>query len=70
MTLRTGSAALAMGIEMHRDTTINVLLIIAGILLAFALFGAGFFFRGKISPKLLKCQLLFVGQIKGISQAC
>ena len=55
---------------MNRDTTINVLLIIAGILLAFALFGAGFFFRGKISPKLLKCQLLFVGQIKGISQAC
>jgi hypothetical protein len=36
---------------MKRDTVINVLLIIAGILLAFALFGAGAFWKGKSSSK-------------------
>lgn len=36
---------------MKRDTVINVLLIIAGIVLAFALFGAGAFWRGKSTPK-------------------
>jgi len=36
---------------MQKDTVVNVLLIIAGILLAFALFGAGFLFRGKILSK-------------------
>ena len=36
---------------MKRDTVINVLLIIAGIVLAIALFGAGAFWKGKSSPK-------------------
>jgi len=37
--------------DMQKDMVVNVLLIIAGILLAFALFSAGFLVRGKISPK-------------------
>ncbi len=32
---------------MKRDTLINILLVIAGILLAFALFGAGALWKGK-----------------------
>jgi hypothetical protein len=41
----------ATGAQMKRDTVINVLLIIAGIVLAIALFGAGAFWRGKVAPK-------------------
>lgn len=37
---------------MKRETLINVLLIIAGIVLAIALFGAGAFWKAKSSPKL------------------
>jgi len=36
---------------MNRDTVINVVLILAGIALAIALFGAGAFWKGKSSPK-------------------
>jgi len=36
---------------MKRDLVINVLLIIAGILLAFALFGAGAVWKGKMPPR-------------------
>jgi hypothetical protein len=36
---------------MKRDTVINVLLIIAGIVLAFALFGAGALWKGKETPR-------------------
>jgi hypothetical protein len=34
-----------------RDTVINVLLILAGIVLAFALFGAGAFWKGRATPR-------------------
>ena len=43
---------------MKRDTVINVLLIIAGIVLAFALFSAGAFWKGKSSLKI-SSQLTF-----------
>ena len=36
---------------MKRDTVINVLLIIAGIVLAIALFGAGVLWRSRVVPK-------------------
>jgi len=36
---------------MKRDILINVLLIIAGIALAIALFGAGAFWRSRAAPK-------------------
>jgi len=36
---------------MNRDLAINILLIVAGIVLAIALFGAGLFWRGKMAPK-------------------
>jgi len=36
---------------MKRETVINLLLILAGIVLAIALFGAGAFWKGKSSPK-------------------
>jgi len=36
---------------MKRDLLINVLLIIAGILLAFVLFGAGAMWKGKTQPR-------------------
>jgi hypothetical protein len=35
---------------MKRDTLINILLIIAGILLALALFGAGAVWKGRMKP--------------------
>src|SRR5215472_12748783 len=35
---------------MKRDTVINILLIIAGIVLAIALFGAGAVWKGKVQP--------------------
>jgi hypothetical protein len=35
---------------MKRDTVINILLIIAGIVLAIALFGAGAVWKGKVEP--------------------
>jgi hypothetical protein len=35
---------------MKRDALITVLLVIAGILLAFVLFGAGAFWKGRTSP--------------------
>ena len=35
---------------MKRDVVITVLLVIAGIILAIVLFGAGVFWRGKTSP--------------------
>ncbi len=35
---------------MKRDTVINILLIIAGIVLAIALFGAGAVLKGKLQP--------------------
>jgi hypothetical protein len=38
---------------MNRDLVINVLLIVAGIVLAFLLFGAGAVWRGKSLPKIL-----------------
>jgi hypothetical protein len=37
---------------MKRDTLINILLVIAGILLAFALFGAGALWKGK-TPRMI-----------------
>jgi len=37
---------------MTRDTVINVLLIIAGIVLAIALFGAGVFWKGKAAKPI------------------
>ena len=36
---------------MKRDTVINILLIIAGIVLAIALFGAGAVWKGKVQPR-------------------
>lgn len=36
---------------MTRDTAITVLLIVAGVILAFLLFGAGAFWGGKARPK-------------------
>jgi hypothetical protein len=36
---------------MKRDKVINLLLIIAGVMLALALFGAGAFWKGRSSPK-------------------
>jgi hypothetical protein len=36
---------------MRRDTLITVLLVIAGIVLAFILFGAGALWRGRTAPK-------------------
>jgi hypothetical protein len=36
---------------MNRDLVINVLLIVAGVLLAFLLFGAGALWRSKSRPK-------------------
>jgi len=42
---------LATGGRMKRETVINLLLILAGIVLAIALFGAGAFWKGKSSPK-------------------
>jgi hypothetical protein len=35
---------------MKRDTVINILLIIAGIVLAIVLFGAGAVWKGKVQP--------------------
>ena len=35
---------------MKRDVVITVLLVLAGIILAIVLFGAGVFWRGKTSP--------------------
>jgi hypothetical protein len=36
---------------MKRDTLVTVLLVMAGIVLAFVLFGAGAFWKGKSTPK-------------------
>lgn len=36
---------------MNRNLVINMVLIVAGILLAFALFGAGALWKGKTTPK-------------------
>lgn len=42
-----------MEIQMKRDAWINVLLIIAGIVLAIALFGAGVVWKGKSSGRIV-----------------
>ncbi len=39
------------GTQMKRDAVINVLLIIVGIALAIALFGAGTFWRSRVEPE-------------------
>ncbi len=36
---------------MNRDTLVTVLLVIAGIVLAFILFGSGAFWKGRTTPK-------------------
>src|SRR5215471_909585 len=49
---RTGSHRTRRGVvRMNRDTLITVLLVIAGVVLAFVLFGAGAFWKGRTSPK-------------------
>ncbi len=52
---------------MKRDTVINVLLIIAGVVLAFALFGAGAFWKGKSSLKR-SSQLMFGPVTQSVQQ--
>ena len=44
--------------RMRKDLVINVLLIIAGVLLAFALFGAGVLWKTKSVPKKSETALL------------
>ena len=45
---------------MTRDTLITVLLVLAGIVLALVLFGAGAFWKGRTSPKR-SSQISFAG---------